>query len=151
MMRGRAGRLGCGHPCRTDGHPDQELEGITADHTRLFAARAQVRLSVGKRRLVWINPDTVQVNGDAGWFNTAANAPQHPPPPDAAGGRARVNLPACNGLSTEENRTPFRDKRRSASPKKDREPPVFTACCVSNRRASALTLALLESHRFQIA
>ena len=51
-------------------HPDWELEGITAGHTRLFAARAQMRLPDGTRRFVWVNPYTAQVTGDTGWFNT---------------------------------------------------------------------------------
>lgn len=51
-------------------HPDWELEGISAGHTRLFAARAQMRLPDGKRRFVWINPYTARVTGDTGWFNT---------------------------------------------------------------------------------
>jgi len=50
-------------------HPDWELEGISAGHTRLFAARAQMRLPDGKRRFVWVNPYTAQVTGDTGWFN----------------------------------------------------------------------------------
>lgn len=51
-------------------HPDWELEGITAGHTRLFAARAQMRLPDGKRRFVCVNPYTAQVTGDTRWFNT---------------------------------------------------------------------------------
>ncbi len=51
-------------------HPDWEMEGISAGHTRLFAARAQMRLPDGRRRFVWINPYTAQVTGDTGWFNT---------------------------------------------------------------------------------
>ncbi|MCW6026779.1 PepSY domain-containing protein [Stenotrophomonas sp. SRS1] len=49
--------------------PAWELEGISAGHTRLFAARAQMRLPDGRRRFVWINPYTAQVTGDTGWFN----------------------------------------------------------------------------------
>lgn len=51
-------------------HPDWQLEGITAGHTRLFAARAQMLRPDGKRRFVWVNPYTAQVTGDTGWFNT---------------------------------------------------------------------------------
>ncbi len=51
-------------------HPDWEIEGFTAGHTRLFAARAQMRLPDGRRRFVWINPYTAQVTGDTAWFNT---------------------------------------------------------------------------------
>lgn len=50
--------------------PDWVLEGITAGHTRLFAARAQMLLPDGTRRFLWINPYTAQVTGDTGWFNT---------------------------------------------------------------------------------
>lgn len=51
-------------------HPDWALEGITAGHTRLFAARAQMQRPDGKRRFVWIDPYTATVTGDTGWFNT---------------------------------------------------------------------------------
>ena len=51
-------------------HPDWVLEGVTAGHTRLFAARAQMQRPDGRRRFVWVNPYTAEVTGDTGWFNT---------------------------------------------------------------------------------